>query len=97
MIEIQEHDGGCLLPVRAQPGAKKTGIAGEHAGALKVAVTVAPEQGKANKALVDVLVKSLHLKKAQVELFSGQTSRDKRILIRGLTAEELLTAIDKVL
>jgi len=89
MIQLTEHAEGVILPVRAQPGARKTGILGEQAGALKVAVTAPPEDGRANKALFEVLREALELKRSQVELLSGQTSRDKRFLVRGITAVEL--------
>jgi uncharacterized protein (TIGR00251 family) len=89
MIAITEHPEGCLLPVRAQPGARKAGILGEQAGALKVAVTAPPEDGRANKALLEVLREALGLKRSQLELQSGQTSREKRYLIRGVTRREL--------
>src|SRR5438034_7919160 len=89
MIAITEHPEGCLLPVRAQPGARRTGVLGEQAGALKVAVTAPPEDGRANKALVEALREALGLKRSQVELLSGTTSRDKRFLIRGVGKKEL--------
>jgi hypothetical protein len=89
MIAITEHPEGCVLPVRVQPGARKAGVLGEQAGALKVAVTAPPEDGRANKALVKLLREVLGLKRAQVELLSGETSRDKRVLIRGLTKSAL--------
>ena len=89
MITIGEHADGCILPVRAQPGARKTGVMGEQAGALKVAVTAPADQGRANKALVETLREALDLKRSQVTLLSGETSREKRFLIRGLTPEEL--------
>jgi uncharacterized protein (TIGR00251 family) len=82
MIAITEHAEGCILPVRAQPGARKAGVMGEQAQALKVAVTAPPDQGRANKALVELLREVLGLKRSQVELLSGETSRDKRFLIR---------------
>src|SRR5438093_12685733 len=89
MIVISDHAEGCVLPVRAQPGARKTGVLGEHGGALKVAVTAPPEDGRANKALVETLRETLAVKRSQVELLSGVTSRDKRFLIRGLKKAEL--------
>jgi uncharacterized protein (TIGR00251 family) len=89
MIAITDHAEGCILPVRAQPGARRAGVQGEQAGALKVAVTAPPEEGRANRALVEVLSKALGVKRSQVELIAGQTSRDKRFLIRGLTRAEL--------
>ena len=81
------------MPVRAQPGARKAGVLGEQAGSLKVAVTAPPEDGRANQALVEVIRELLGLKRSQVELLSGQTSREKKFLIRGLTRAELTARI----
>jgi uncharacterized protein YggU (UPF0235/DUF167 family) len=52
MLSIEPHPEGAILPVRAQPGARRKEIRGEQDGALKVCVTQSPEKGKANKALV---------------------------------------------
>lgn len=89
MIELEAHQLGTILPVQAQPGSRQNGLRGEHNGSLRVSVTQAPEKGKANKALVAVLAKSLGVKKSQVELLSGETSQKKRFLIREITPEEL--------
>jgi uncharacterized protein (TIGR00251 family) len=97
MIAVTEHAEGCVLPVRAQPGARRTGVQGEQAGALKIAVTAPPEDGRANQALVEVLRKALGVKRSQVELIGGQTSRDKRFLIRGLTRAELEARLKELL
>ncbi len=88
MIEVTPHAQGCVLSVRAQPGARKNGIVGEHAGALKLAVTAPPDRGRANKALTELLRGLLGLKRSQVELLSGETSHDKRFLLVGLAADE---------
>jgi uncharacterized protein (TIGR00251 family) len=97
MIALTEHAQGLVLPVRAQPGARKAAVLGEQAGALKVAVTAPPEDGRANKALIEALRDALDLKRSQVELLTGQTSRDKRFLIRGLTRNELETRLEGLL
>ena len=55
MIELSPHERGTVLRVKAQPNARKAGILGEHAGSLKVGVTVAPEKGKANAAILEIL------------------------------------------
>lgn len=62
---------------------------GEQSGALKVAVTAPPEDGRANAALVEVLRDWLGVKRSQVELEGGATNRNKTFLIRGLTPAEL--------
>jgi uncharacterized protein (TIGR00251 family) len=89
MIQIAEHAQGCILPVRAQPGARKAGILGEYAGALKVAVTAPPEDGRANKALAELLARTLNLKRSQVKLLSGETSREKRFIVGGIAKSKL--------
>ncbi|MBI1916803.1 MAG: DUF167 domain-containing protein [Planctomycetes bacterium] len=89
MIVITEHAEGLVLPVRAQPRARKPGILGEQAGALKIAVTAPPEDGRANEALVEALANCLGVKRSQVTLLAGVTARDKRFLIRGVTKATL--------
>jgi uncharacterized protein (TIGR00251 family) len=89
VISLQPHAEGTILPVRAQPGAKRNEIRGEQDGMLKVCVTQSPEKGKANKAVIELMAKSLGLRKSQFELISGETSHQKRFLIRGITPEEL--------
>ncbi len=97
MITITEHAEGLVLPVRAQPGARRNWVQGEKGGALKVAVTAPPEDGRANQALVELLRDVLDLKRSQVELLSGQTSRDKKFLIRGLDRAQLEAKIAALL
>ena len=88
-VTITAHAEGATLAVRAQPGAKRNAVLGVQAGALKVAVTAPPEDGRANAALTDLLRDWLGLKRSQVELLSGATNRNKAFLIRGVTPEEL--------
>jgi uncharacterized protein (TIGR00251 family) len=89
VIAVADHAAGLVLPVRAQPGARKAGVQGEQGGALKVAVTAPPADGRANRALAELLRELLGLKRSQIELLSGATSRDKRFLVRGLSRAEL--------
>ena len=97
MLNLQSHAGGTILPVRAQPGARRNEIRGEQDGMLKVCVTQSPEKGKANKALVDFLCKSLGLRKSQIELIAGDTSHAKRFLVHDATPDELAARIAAVL
>jgi uncharacterized protein len=84
MLELQQTSDGIILPVHAQPGARKNGITGIHAGRLKVAVTQAPEKGKANQALVKLLAELLGIKRSQIALVAGETSSHKKFLITGV-------------
>ena len=93
MIDLQPTDNGIVLPVHAQPGARKNGIVGIHAGRLKIAVTQAADKGKANQALVKLLADLLDLNRSHVALLSGETSQHKRFLIAGV---DLATLQSKV-
>jgi hypothetical protein len=89
MIAFEETVDGVVVPVKAQAGARRNGITGIHAGCLKVAVTQAPEKGKANEAIIVVLAELMHLRRHQVELISGATSSQKRFLVTGIARAEL--------
>jgi uncharacterized protein len=95
MILLESHVDGTILPVRAQPGARRNEIRGAQDGMLKVCVTQAPEKGKANKAVIELLAKKLGLKKSQIELLSGETSHQKRFLVRGIQAKELSRRVER--
>jgi uncharacterized protein (TIGR00251 family) len=90
---IQAHPEGATLAVRAQPGAKKDGVLGRHGGAVKVAVTAPPEDGRANAALVEYLKNWLGVKRSRVVLLSGEKNRNKVFLVRGLTPAELAARV----
>jgi uncharacterized protein len=97
MPALEPHPEGTILLVRAQPGTRRNEIRGVQDGSLKVCVTQSPEKGKANKAVVELLSKTLGLKKSQMELIAGATSHQKRILVRGIKAEDLAGRIERAL
>ena len=88
-LDLARHAEGTVLAVRAQPGAKRAGVVGTHAGALRVAVTAAPERGKANAAVVAVLADVLGCRATQLVLLTGPTSREKRFLVTGIDPDAL--------
>lgn len=95
MIDVRPHAEGCVLAVRAQPGARKNAVLGEQAGALKLAVTAPPKDGRANTAIAELLREYFELKRSQVDLIAGATNRNKQFLIRGLSVEELSEKLPK--
>ena len=97
MIALEQRTDGIVLPVKAHAGARKNGITGEHAGQLKVSVTQAPERGKANRAIAEVLGGALDLRSQQIVLIVGETSSIKQFLIRDLSLEELQAKLELAL
>ena len=86
---LTETDEGTVLNVRAQPRSSKAGVDGLLGDAVKVRVRCAPVDGKANKELVETLADAFGLPKSRVVFKSGETSKQKRILLMGVTAEEV--------
>ena len=94
MLDLQPHPNGVILLVRAQAGARRNEVRGVQEGALKVCVTQAPEKGKANKAIVEVLARWLEVRKSQIELISGETASQKKFLVREIETEDLAKRIN---
>lgn len=94
---LRETTGGVNLAVRAQPGAKRTAITGVHgegaSAQLKVAVNAPPVEGRANQALISFLAEIFGVAKSAVELSSGEASRSKVFLIRGITPTQANSVI----
>ena len=96
---LRSTSEGVTLAVRAQPGAKKTaitGIYGEGAAAqLKIAVKAPPLEGRAYQALIAFLAETLGVAKNAVELKTGELSRSKVFLLRGVTLERAESVLPK--
>jgi uncharacterized protein (TIGR00251 family) len=88
LIHLENSDGGCVIEIHAQPGAKRNAIVDEHNSALRVAVTAVADKGKANQAIAKVLAEFFGLARSAVQLQNGQTSRRKRFMLHNLSAEE---------
>jgi uncharacterized protein (TIGR00251 family) len=88
-VTITPHAEGATLALRVQPKAKRNAVLGEQGAALKVSVTAPPEDGRANDAVLALLREAFGLGRAQLVLLSGQTNRNKVVLVCGVTVEQL--------
>lgn len=85
---MTETPEGVVLGVRAQPRSSRAGLDGMVGDALKVRIRSAPVDGKANKELVETLADAFGISKSRVVIKGGETSKTKRILLCGVTAEQ---------
>lgn len=83
-------DGGVELLVLVQPRASRTKVVGEHDGRLKIALAAPPVDGEANAALIEFVSDALDVRKADVRLVDGETSRRKRLFVQGVALEQVL-------
>jgi len=90
---------GVMLRVKADPKSRRPGICGfspDSVGVrLRVAVSEAPEDGRANEAVCALIAKSLGVKAARVWVVSGESSRQKLLRIEG-EAAPIITALTAI-
>ena len=94
---VQRVAAGIRLRLKVAPKARRTAIGEVMADAdgalvLKIAVTAAPEDGKANAAVIALLAKEWGVAKTAISVVSGATDRRKLVEIRG-QPEELAARI----
>ena len=72
---------GWLLAIYAQPGARRTEVAGPHGQALKLRVAAPPVKGRANDELIALVAETLGVPKKNVSVVKGGASRHKTVLV----------------
>ena len=95
-ITMEESSEGVKLAVRVVPNASSNEIEGWHkdetgADELKIRVTAAPEKGKANKAVIELLSKSLKIGKSKIVILQGGTGKRKKIFLYEVTLKDMQT------
>jgi uncharacterized protein (TIGR00251 family) len=77
------------LRLRVVPGARHDAFVGRYGDGWKVRVTAPPERGAANRAVVELVARTLRVPARSVTLVSGEASRDKIVELSGLDIGEL--------
>jgi len=77
-------DGRVLLRLYVQPKSSRNAFAGMHGDSMKLAITAAPVDGKANKAVIHFLASFFKIKKKDITIKHGLQSRTKSVLLAGL-------------
>jgi len=86
-----------LLQLKVSPGASRNAVLGFLGETLKLAVTAAPERGKANEAVEALLAEALDLPKGAVRVVAGHAARSKRVEIAGLETAEIVRRLRTIL
>lgn len=81
-------EGDVVLRLHVQPGAGRTAIAGRHGDALKLKVAAPPTAGRANDECVAFVADLFGADKDAVKLTHGDKSREKRVKVTGVDADE---------
>ena len=86
---LRETTDGIVLHIQVQPRSSRNQLVGVQGGLLKVKLTSPPVDGAANKSCCAYLAKLFGIAKRDVELVSGEKSRQKRILLIGLDVQSV--------
>jgi uncharacterized protein len=96
-LAIRERPGGIVFSARVQPKSSRDELVGIRDGELWLRVTAPPVAGKANEACVRVLTEALGVPRGSLALMGGQKARSKLIQVSGMTAAQLLSAVEAAL
>ena len=73
-----------VIDIRVIPRAPRTRVDGMRGGAILIRLAAPPVDGAANDALIAFLADALALPRRNIQIVSGEKSRDKRVQIEGL-------------
>jgi uncharacterized protein (TIGR00251 family) len=83
------------LDIKVIPRAGRTELAGTRDGAILIRLAAAPVDGAANNALIDFLSDLFEVAKRDITIVAGQTSRQKRVKILGITPGDAQEHLDR--
>lgn len=74
-----------ILTLKVTPRAKRTEVSGFDPDWIRLRIQAPPVDGKANEAIIAFFADTFHIHRRAVEICTGDTSRLKRIKLRGVT------------
>ena len=86
---IRTTPEGAVIAVHVQPKASQTQCVGLHGHAVKIRVAAPPSDGAANEELCRFLARLCQVPSSAVAILSGAGSRQKRVLVKGRSAEQV--------
>ncbi len=96
MIRVDEREGVCFIEVKVQPRASCNEIVGEWNRACKIKLTAAPAEGKANRALIELLSKRLGVPKSSLKIVRGEASRLKLVSVAGISGRSVQELLERL-
>jgi len=95
-LDIRDVAGGVVIAVKAVPGSSRNRVVGVLGDCLKVAVSVPPEKGRANKAIAVVVARAVGVPARRVRVVAGQGGPRKQLHVAGLSARQLREALARL-
>lgn len=89
---LEPRGDGVRIRIHAQPGAKKSAVAGLHGAAVKIKIHAPPIEGRANAELVRFMADLLGCKRTQVTIAGGELGREKIVDVSGTSLAAVTAA-----
>ncbi len=93
---ISEASNGVIVKIHVKPSSKKTELAYEY-GELVFYTKEPPVKGRANNSLIKYLAKRLGFPQSSISIVRGAKSRDKVVLIRGASRDDIIRKIKNII
>lgn len=94
----EQADGNSIsLLIHVQPKSSRTRVTGLHGNALKLCLTSPPVDGKANATVIKFFAKLFKVPRAAVTIASGEASRDKRLVLVGISITQAESVLQPLL
>lgn len=95
-MTLKELAEGTIIAMKVHTGSSRRGFEATSEERLDVYVHSPPHKGKANKEALKVLSKALGVPVSHIEITKGRTSRNKTVLVHGITPSEVRTRLGLV-
>jgi hypothetical protein len=95
-IPLRVTADGVVFRIRVVPRASRTEAAGIQGDTLKLRVTSAPTEGKANDECIRLLAEILAVKRSQVTIIAGHTARTKTVAVEGIKADQVASTVARL-
>ena len=86
---FKEANGAVTFAIKVIPRASKNQVAGVEGDTIKIRLNAPPVEGKANEALIEFLADALDVRRAQIEIVMGYSSRYKIVRVSGASAKQI--------
>ena len=94
-LAITERSFGSRLSVHVRPRSSRSAVLGVREGALDVSLTSPPADGAANAELLMLLAKALGVRRGDLSIAVGMSSRNKVIDVNGVRPDEARARLQK--
>ncbi|KAL0117339.1 hypothetical protein PUN28_010295 [Cardiocondyla obscurior] len=94
---VLNKEGNVAIKIQAKPGAKRNNITDISEETVGVAISAPPTEGEANAELIEFLASVFDVRKSNVSLKRGARSRQKEVVVSGITTEQVLAKLKGVM